>query len=72
MCYLMFIAFEIDQIQEHCGYYFNQLKEALKSKKSVWEHMRSAFFIVECHNWAELYERILHAFNALPGKLNTS
>lgn len=59
MCYLMFIAFEIDQIQEHCSYYFKKLKEALRAKKYVWEEIRNVFFSIGFESWAELYEFIL-------------
>jgi hypothetical protein len=59
MCYLMFIAFEIDQIQEHCSYYFKKLKEALRAKIYIWEDIRGGFFNVVFKDWSELYLHVL-------------
>lgn len=59
MCYLMFIAFEIDQIQEHCGYYFKKLKAALRAKIYIWEEIKGALCNVIFYSWTELYEHIL-------------
>lgn len=72
MCYLMFIAFEIDQIQEHCSYYFKKLKEALRAKIYIWEEIRGAFFNVVFNDWSELYEHVLGNNGVLLTSCNTS
>lgn len=72
MCYLMFIAFEIDQIQEYCSYYFKKLKEALRAKIYIWEEVRGAFFNIEFSNWGELYERVLANNGVFLDNMNTS
>lgn len=59
MCYLMFIAFAIDQIQEHCSYYFKKLHKALRAKIYIWEEIRHMFFSRVFQDWTELYEGIL-------------
>lgn len=72
MCYLMFIAFEIDQIQEHCSYYFKKLKEALRAKIYIWEEVRGIFFSLVFSNWSELYERVLANNGVFLDNVNTS
>ena len=59
LCYAMFIAFLIDQIQFRVGNYYRKLKELLKSKKSMWEEIRSYFFHVKFMTWNELYQTML-------------
>ncbi len=59
MCYAMFIAFLIDQIQFRVGNYYKKLKELLKSKKSMWEEIRSYFFNIKFMTWNELYQSML-------------
>ena len=58
LCYTMFIAFLIDQIQFSVGYYFKKIMDMLKSKKSLWEHIRSYFFNFEFNTWDDLYQSI--------------
>ena len=59
MCYAMFIAFLIDQIQFAISNYYKRLKELLKSKISIWEEIRTYFFTLKFTNWNELYQSIL-------------
>ena len=59
MCYAMFIAFLIDQIQFRVGYYYKRLKELLKFKKSMWEELRSYFFYCKFMTWDDLYQSML-------------
>lgn len=60
LCYTMFIAFLIDQIQFSVGYYFKKIMDILKSKKSLWEHIRSYFFNFEFNTWDDLYQSIFN------------
>lgn len=55
MCYLMFIAFLLDQIQAYCGYYFKQALKIVHAKKYIWEKIRNTFSTIIVKSWDELY-----------------
>jgi hypothetical protein len=57
---LMMLAFLVDQAQQHCCELFNAVREKLRSKRSLWEAMRSAFQMLLLKSMAQLYEVLLH------------
>jgi hypothetical protein len=59
MCYLMFIAFLIDQIQAYCGYYFRQALKLVKSKKYIWETIRAVFRFSVAESWVHVYLQVI-------------
>lgn len=63
MCYLMFIAFLIDQIQAHCGYYFKQAMKLAHAKKYLWEKIRNVFTTILVTSWEDLYTTMVKIYS---------
>lgn len=57
---LMMLAFLVDQVQQHCCELFQAVREKLRSKRALWEAMRSAFQMLLLHSMAQLYEVLLY------------
>lgn len=55
---LMMLAFLVDQIQERCCELFRGLRSGLKTRKKLWETMRSLFKIVRLKSMEALYWRM--------------
>jgi hypothetical protein len=55
---LMMLAFLVDQIQERCCELFRGLRSGLKTRKKLWETMRSLFKIVRLKSMEALYRRM--------------
>ena len=53
--YLMMLAFYVDQIQQHCCKYFQELVKNLKTKKKLWETIRAVVKILPQKNMTELF-----------------
>jgi len=61
---LMMLAFLIDQIQQLCCALFQSVWKKLKSKKALWESMRSYFKCYIVKSMAELYRALLYGIKA--------
>src|ERR1035438_5899004 len=57
---LMMLAFLVDQVQQHCCPLFQAVWTKLKSKRSVWEQIRSHFHTLTFHSMQHLCEAILY------------
>lgn len=55
---LMMIAFLIDQIQERCCELFKQLQAGIRTKKKLWDTMKSLFKVVKLRSMTVLYIRM--------------
>jgi hypothetical protein len=55
---LMMTAFLVDQIQERCCKLFKQLRAGLRTRKKLWETMRSLFKVVALGSMSLLYKRM--------------
>lgn len=51
---LMFLAFLIDQIQEHACRLFQRARERWRSRRYLWERFRALFFTFYVPNWEAL------------------
>lgn len=60
--YLMMMAFNVDQIQQHCCRYFKSLLKDLKTKVKLWESMRAVFKILPKKNMTELFFSIAEMY----------
>ena len=60
MAMLMMLAFLVDQVQQHCCPLFRAVWTKLKSKRSVWDHIRSHFHTLNYRSMQHLYEAILY------------
>lgn len=66
--FLMMLAFLIDQIQQLCCPLFNAAWKEWKSKRSLWEKVRSKFHEFSIQTMEELYRSLLeHQQVPLPG-----
>jgi hypothetical protein len=61
---LMMLAFLIDQIQQLCCALFQSVWKKLKSKKALWESMRSYFKCYIVKSMAELYRALFYGIKA--------
>ena len=59
---LMMLAFLVDQIQQLCCTLFQSVWKKLRSKKSLWESIRSYFKCFLVKSMAMLYKAILYGF----------
>ena len=57
---LMMLAFLVDQILQLCCALFKAIWKALRTKKALWEQIRSLFYIFEIESMEALYRAILH------------
>lgn len=55
---LMMLAFLVDQIQERCCELFKRLRAGLRTRKKLWETMRSLFKVVKLRSMSVLYIRM--------------
>jgi len=55
---LTFLAFLIDQIAQSVDVAFKKALNFCHNKKSLWEAVRSAFYVIPCRNWEQLYRII--------------
>ena len=55
---LMFLALMIDQLQELCCKVFQEAREVLISRQTLWESMRSSFHCFLFENWEEFFESL--------------
>jgi len=56
---LMMLAFLLDQIQQHCCELFQAVWEKLRTKRALWENMRSVFKYFAFDSMVELYRALL-------------
>lgn len=59
MAMLMMLAFLVDQVQQRCCPLFQAVWAKLKSKRSLWDHVRSHFQTLTFRSMQHLYETIL-------------
>lgn len=59
---LMMLAFLVDQTQQLCCTLFRSVWKKLKSKRALWERMRSLFHDFRFESMKMLYEAILYGF----------
>jgi len=57
--YLMMLAFLVDQIQQLCCPLFNAAWKEWKSKRSLWEKVRSKFHEFSIQTMEDLYRALL-------------
>jgi len=55
---LMLLAFTLDQLQQHASKVFIELWKGMKTRKKLWEAIRSAFTMVEFENMEQLFRHI--------------
>lgn len=60
---LMFLAFTIDQIQQHCCELFQKLWQGLGTKTKLWECLRSFFKTLVFPSMEALFKRIAISFD---------
>jgi hypothetical protein len=60
---LMFLAFTIDQIQQHCCELFQKLWNGLGTKTKLWECLRSFFKALVFRSMETLFKRIATSFD---------
>lgn len=59
---LMFLAFTIDQIQQHCSELFQRLWAGLRTKAKLWEALRSFFTARVFPNMEALFKQIAKSY----------
>jgi hypothetical protein len=71
---LMMLAFLVDQVQQHCCPLFRAVWAKKKTKRALWESLRSHFQHFTFRSMQHLYEVMLHdlAKNVAPPECNTS
>lgn len=69
-CYLMFITFLIDQIEQYVGYYFNKILAVVKYKTHIWRRLLAKVTNFTFDSWESLYLNVLAGFAHL--SLNTT
>lgn len=55
-CILMFLAFLINQIEQHCDKFFRTAYAIKGTKKALWKNIRKTFDMVEIPNMETLYK----------------
>jgi hypothetical protein len=60
MAMLMMLAFLVDQVQQRCCPLFQAVLVKVKSKRMLWDRMRSHFYTVTYRSMQHLYEGILY------------
>ena len=69
-CYLMFITFLMDQIEQYVGYYFNQILDVIKYKRYIWGKLLAKACEYKFTSWKDLYLKMLDGFAHL--NINTT
>ncbi len=59
---LMILAFLIEQIQQLACPLFNATWQKERSKKRMWEHLRSIFFVLNVNSMEQIYEALFYGF----------
>lgn len=71
--FLMFLAFLIDQIQQHCcGLFKAALKKKKESKKALWKTMGALFISYYIKSWEDFYLSIANGFKGVVLKPDSS
>ena len=60
LCYLMMLAFLIDQAQQYCCKFFQQALVKMVSKISLWFNLRALFLGYYIDSWQTLYNSIAY------------
>jgi hypothetical protein len=55
---IMFLAFTLDQIQQHCSSLFKSVWRGLGTKVKLWEAMRAVFMMKACFSMENLFQVI--------------
>jgi Transposase DDE domain len=63
---LMLLAFLVDQVQQASCPLFQAVWAKLKSKRALWEKIRSLFETMLLSSWQQLYEALLYGFERYP------
>jgi len=63
LAYLMLLAFLVDQIFQRCSPLFQRIWQAAKTKRKLWELIRSVFSVRIVFSFKELYFVIAEQFN---------
>jgi hypothetical protein len=66
---LMMLAFLVDQAQQHCCPLFQAVWDKLRSKRALWEAMRSLFCCFLFDSMTDLYRALLHGIKRKPPEL---
>jgi hypothetical protein len=66
---LMMLAFLVDQVQQHCCQLFQAVWAKLRSKRALWEALRSLFRCFLFDSMIDLYRALLHGFQQKPPDL---
>jgi hypothetical protein len=61
---LMFLAFFIDQVQQHCCGLFQAAQEKMISKTRLWQRLRSLFTEFYIDSWADMFRWIVEEHGA--------
>lgn len=69
---LMMLAFLVDQTQQLCCPLFQAVMQAHKTRRSVWEEMRSLFHNFTLTSMRELWEALLHGYAKPKLQIDTS
>lgn len=60
LCFMMFIAFLIDQIGSYCSYYFKEARKKVYANIALWEKIRIVFTNHEFGSWDEFYIELIN------------
>lgn len=60
---LMMLAFLVDQVQQRCCPLFRAVLTKVKSKRALWDNMRSRFKVLTYRSMEHLYQDILYEFS---------
>jgi len=60
---LMFLAFTVDQIQQHCSKVFQALHKGLKTKVKLWEAMKSFFKVLPFKSMNQLFIKVADSYS---------
>ena len=66
---LMMLAFLVDQVQQHCCKLFQAVWTKLRSKRALWEAMRSFFRCLLFDSMVDLYRALLYDIKQKPPEL---
>jgi hypothetical protein len=69
---LMMLAFLVDQVQQLCCALFRSVWHKLRSKRALWEQMRSMFKCFLFDSMAALYKALFCGIKVQAAILNTS
>ena len=69
---IMFLAFLIDQTQEHCCGLFQEAKKKKKTRMNLWGSIKALFQTYFINNWEDLFNSIIHGYKDCELAPNTS